>query len=50
MQAQHERPVEPQLMVGAQHTAVIPVDVEALVEGDTRSVGLPAVPDRDTCI
>ena len=50
MQAQHERPVEPQLMVGAQHAAVLPVDVEALVDGDTRSAGLPAVPDRDTCI
>ena len=47
MQAQHERPVEPQLMVGAQHAAVIPVDVKALVDGDTRSVGIPAVPDRD---
>ena len=34
-------------MVGAQHAAVIPVDVEALVDGDTRSVGLPTVPDHD---
>lgn len=47
MQAQRARLVEPQLMVGAQHAAVIAVDVEALVDGDTRGVGLPAVPDRD---
>jgi len=47
MQAPHERPVEPQLMAGAQHAAVIPADVEALAEGDTRSAGIPAVPDRD---
>jgi hypothetical protein len=33
-------------MVGAQHAAVIPVDVEALVDGDTRSIGLPTVPDH----
>src|ERR1700745_94446 len=26
VQAQHKRPVEPQLMIGAQHAAVIPVD------------------------
>ncbi len=39
VQAQYQRTIEPQLVVGAQHPAVIAVDVEALVDRDACGVG-----------
>ena len=48
MQAQDKCPVEAQLMVGAQHAAVVEMNMEALMDRDPRGVdSATTVSDHD---
>jgi len=50
VRAQHKRAMEPQLVVGAEYTSMIAVDVEAFVDRDACGVGSASTtPDDDIC-